>query len=343
MFFLSVFSVLITLLMFILKENQRKNKDLINTMRDSYEKQIYLMNDRLTASMDRWKDVNHLVIGSQVNQRNVEPSRKVHLSSFLVANGINKEDIKPEPDLVFILTPFNKRFDKAYDAIRKTCHSIGLRCLRGDEEFIRGDILPHILKIMCKANIVIANISGRNANVFYELGLAHAMDKNTLLVSKTVEELPLDVQSKKIIIYKNYDELVILLKDELLRLAFTKNLLMFDDSIYIDKQQAHIEDTILGALLRTKYRLFFNPNISGLKKTKIMKFGLNGTILEGRNMNESSWRISNNQLQLLNSENEVHSRFMYDSQSRRFIQVDDPESGSMKKHGINNQYMVPEE
>jgi hypothetical protein len=92
--------------------------------------------------------------------------------------------------------------------------------MRGDEEFIRGDVLPHILKYICKAAVVIANIDGRNANVFYELGIAHAMDKSTLLVSKTVEDFPIDVQSKKIIIYKHLRELSSLLKDELLRLAY---------------------------------------------------------------------------------------------------------------------------
>jgi len=44
-------------------------------------------------------------------------------------------------------------------------------------------------------------------------------------------------------------------------------------------------------LLSKRYRLYFNPRVPGLSKTKVMRFGNEGAILEGRNKNESSWRI----------------------------------------------------
>lgn len=342
-----MFSIVIALMMVLLRQSQRHNKELISRMRDSYEKQIYLANDRLTASMERWQDVNHLVIGSQVAQPTAEPSQRVCSSTFLKANGIHKEDLSPEPDLVFVLIPFNNRYNHIFDIIRNTCQSVGLRCLRGDEEFIRGDILPHILKTMCKASVVIANIDGRNANVFYELGLAHAMDKSTLLVSKTVEDLPIDVQSKKIIVYQHLRELSSLLKDELLRLAYIRKNepeVNEPDEVQQTKPQVpQMEDLIRGVLLGSKYRLFFNPKVSGFAKTKIMRFGLEGKILEGRNSNEAAWRIRNNRLELVDSEGSVHSRFLYNPANRLFSQENDPESGTMRKHGISDQYMIPEE
>ncbi len=195
--FIALFSAVIFSLILLLRSSQRQNKELINTMRDSYEKQIYIMNGNLTSSIDRWKDVNHLLLGSQAIQPAVDPTQHVRFTSFLKANGLTQDDIEPEPDLVFVLTPFNNRFNDVFDAVRRTCQDVGLRCYRGDEHLIKGEILPHILKLLCRAAVIIANIEGRNANVFYELGLAHAMDKNTLLVSKTVEALPIDIKTKK--------------------------------------------------------------------------------------------------------------------------------------------------
>ncbi len=345
--FVTMFSMMIALLMIILWQTQRHNKELIGTMRDSYEKQIYLMNDKLTASMDRWKDVNHLVIGSQRKQVAATSPSPVHFSTFLKANGILREDIELEPDLVFILMPFNNRYDPVYKIIQEACQGVGLRCMRGDEEFIRGDILPHILKIMCKANVVIANIDGRNANVFYELGLAHAMDKNTLLVSKTVEDLPIDVKSKKIIVYQNLAKLGLLLKDELLRLAYTRKNDSASDAI-IDPWSIDIPDTddekvISDALLGYSYRLFFNPKVPGLSKTKIIRFGPEGRIVEGRNDNEAMWRIRNKKLELIDSNGRVHSCFRYNPVDKSFLQEYDPESGTVKKHGISGQYMILEQ
>jgi hypothetical protein len=218
--FLVIFTAITSILMIFLRHSQRQNKDLIDTMRDSYEKQIYILNDSLTSSMNRWRDVNHLLLGSQAAQPAIDQTKRPHYTSFLKANGIFPNDIDPDPQLVFVLTPFNNRFDDVFNVIRRTCADVGLKCYRGDEQFLKGDILPHILRLLCKASIVIANIEGRNANVFYELGLAHAMDRNTLLVSKTIDALPIDVKSKKIIVYRNTNDLSLLLKDELLKLAY---------------------------------------------------------------------------------------------------------------------------
>ena len=54
---------------------------------------------------------------------------------------------------------------------------------------------------------MIANINGRNPNVFYELGIAHTLDKPTLLVAKTVSDVPFDIRSKRLILYKDENEL----------------------------------------------------------------------------------------------------------------------------------------
>lgn len=95
-------------------------------------------------------------------------------------------------------------------------------------------------------------------------------------------------------------------------------------------------------LIGTKYRLFFNPRVPGMSKTKIMRFGKNGAILEGKNDNESSWRIRSGFLELLDSDGQVHSRFYYNPDKNRFDHTNDPDTGSIRKHSIRDQYMLPE-
>ncbi|MBK8089395.1 MAG: hypothetical protein IPK31_16460 [Chitinophagaceae bacterium] len=97
-----------------------------------------------------------------------------------------------------------------------------MRCERGDEKFYRGDIFSQILKSIVKANLIIANINGRNANVLYELGIAQALDKPTIFIAKSVEDIPLDIKSKRFIIYKSDLDLERLLKAELLRIFVEK-------------------------------------------------------------------------------------------------------------------------
>ena len=62
-----------------------------------------------------------------------------------------------------------------------------------------------------------ANIDGRNPNVFYELGIAHALDKVTILVTKSIKSVPFDLRGKKLVVYQDADELRLGLQNELSR------------------------------------------------------------------------------------------------------------------------------
>lgn len=217
---------LMVLLMFLFivlwikrQNNYETNRTVINEMRYSFEKTIYNLTERLVSTQDRWMDVNHLLISSQQNKANdMQMEKSVYLNDFLKSNGITETDISPDKKLVFVLTPFNKNFESTFEIIRKVCNQVDLKCLRGDEDFIKSDIFSHILKKLLKANIVIANIDGRNPNVFYELGLAHALDKNTILIAKTKSELPIDVKSKYMILYQDDNDLETELKSQLLKI-----------------------------------------------------------------------------------------------------------------------------
>ena len=60
---------------------------------------------------------------------------------------------------------------------------------------------------MVRSRLVIANIDGRNPNVFYELGIAHAIDKPTIIISKSVPDIEIDIKSKYLLLYKNEQDL----------------------------------------------------------------------------------------------------------------------------------------
>ena len=94
----------------------------------------------------------------------------------------------------------NPRFEKQVITIKMACRDIGINCETADEEFISGPILSVIVKKMLSANLVIAVIDGRNPNVFYELGLAHALGKTVVMISGGLEDIPFDIQSQRMVI-----------------------------------------------------------------------------------------------------------------------------------------------
>jgi nucleoside 2-deoxyribosyltransferase len=121
--------------------------------------------------------------------------------------GVTQPEVEIDSRLVLILTPFHTREQNTFQIISEVCRDVGFRSVRGDEEFTDANILPHILKLMVQARLVIANINGRNPNVFFELGVANAIDKPTIVVSETLGDVPFDLQNRRMIIYKSNTEL----------------------------------------------------------------------------------------------------------------------------------------
>jgi hypothetical protein len=92
-------------------------------------------------------------------------------------NGISEKlsEIEAGPitrPFAFVLMPFDKSFNDVYQiAIKDACENAGAYCERVDEQIFEDSILQRIYNQINKADIIIADMSGRNANVFYKLVL----------------------------------------------------------------------------------------------------------------------------------------------------------------------------
>lgn len=214
-------SVTAALVAFYLKRSKYNDKTRqveLDQIRASLEKQMYVLNKQIIANEERWKEANHLLLADKSgNILRKELETKKNQNSFLKANGIYEEEISIKPKTVFVLTPFHSDFEDDYLAIKKVCSKVGLNCFRGDENYFSSDIFTQILKLITSSSLIIANINGRNPNVMYELGIAHALDKPVILISKSPHEIPIDLKSKRFIIYKNYSELREKLSYELIK------------------------------------------------------------------------------------------------------------------------------
>ena len=78
----------------------------------------------------------------------------------------------------------------------------GVTCLRGDADVLTVPLLEKIKDYIRNADIIIAHWSGRNPNVFYELGLAHALGKKVILITRDpIKEAPTDIRHFEFIPY----------------------------------------------------------------------------------------------------------------------------------------------
>ena len=106
-------------------------------------------------------------------------------------------------DICFVIMPFDKKLKKVYTkAIKRAAVTQGYQCIRADEITGAGNILRHIVEYLNKAKIVIADLTDKNANVLYELGLAHALGKHVLILAQSIQnDIPFDLDKYRVIQY----------------------------------------------------------------------------------------------------------------------------------------------
>ena len=110
--------------------------------------------------------------------------------------------------LVFMLSPFGDPFDTIFaNHIKPTVEKIDkLICVRADNIYDNQVIIDDIWRLTNEARIIIADFTNKNANVFYETGLAHATGKEVIPITQSSEDVPFDLRHRRYILYENTHE-----------------------------------------------------------------------------------------------------------------------------------------
>ncbi|ASY56373.1 hypothetical protein [Sinorhizobium sp. CCBAU 05631] len=102
--------------------------------------------------------------------------------------------VKP---FAFVLMPFAPEFDDIYKlGIQKLAEEKGVVAERVDEQIYSETMLERIYRQIDAADFIIADLTGRNPNVFYEIGFAHARQKMCTLLTQNAEDIPFDLKQR---------------------------------------------------------------------------------------------------------------------------------------------------
>jgi hypothetical protein len=108
---------------------------------------------------------------------------------------------KPE---LFVVMQFGEPYDVLYhDVIEPVAEAMDFAPYRADDVYRPGLVLQDIIQGLVESEVIVAEISPRNPNVFYELGYAHALGKPTILLAERGRELPFDIRGYRCIFYDN--------------------------------------------------------------------------------------------------------------------------------------------
>lgn len=121
---------------------------------------------------------------------------------FLARPIWDTQRVAPDPRLAFVLMPFTESWSSYIyrDFIQPLTRDCGLNCKRADELFGRN-VLTDIWRAIASCRLVIADLTARNPNVFYELGIAHTLGKPAVLLTQSMDHVPFDLRVQRIIPY----------------------------------------------------------------------------------------------------------------------------------------------
>jgi hypothetical protein len=106
------------------------------------------------------------------------------------------------PKLCFVIMPFSEERRVIYDkAIKPACDLAGFAALRVDEVEGVYNINQKIIEHIFESAAIIADLTDWRPNVFYEMGVAHAIDNKTVMIIQEKDDVPFDVHSYSCIKY----------------------------------------------------------------------------------------------------------------------------------------------
>jgi hypothetical protein len=216
-------------------ENLPDAKFLANTLTETFHIPPEKVDDFLKVFMAT-------LANSQLLEDRDGKQRVVDFSSGEGADKSSSERIKKlgkdvqigSDDKCFVVMPFSQPQGTYYELIYEPAiKKVGLKAVRADNEiFGTGKIMDQIWRGINEAKVLVAELTTKNANVFYELGLAHAMKKPVVLVSANEKDVPFDLQHIRVIYYD------------------------VNDPFWGDKLQAKIAENIVSAIKNPEEAIF---------------------------------------------------------------------------------------
>ena len=105
----------------------------------------------------------------------------------------------------FIIMPFgDEELNVVYEDFVKPVveNECKLKCERGDDVFGSNVIMDDILSSIKTADLMIADLTKKNANVFYEVGICHVLKKEVLLLAQSIDDVPFDLRHRRVLLYE---------------------------------------------------------------------------------------------------------------------------------------------
>lgn len=192
--------------------------DLLKTL--SYLEKANLIETNLSDSIDdilkkggRWEFPSNILHSEITITNQWDLNQKIFDISLIniLENSHMINPIKIEPNWhlnkklktdIFVIMPFDEKLKPVFDDhIKEVCKTLQLSVKRADDISAPNIIIDDIWSLVFNSKIIICDCTGKNPNVFYELGMAHTIGKKVIIITQNQKDIPFDINHIRYIKY----------------------------------------------------------------------------------------------------------------------------------------------
>jgi len=111
-----------------------------------------------------------------------------------------------EKSLISVMMPFDLSFNGVYEKLKQITSSLNLHCRRADDIWENPAIIQDVVSLIDHSRVVICDCTGKNPNVFYEIGIAHTLGREVILITQNEYDIPFDLRHLRYVKYLNNSE-----------------------------------------------------------------------------------------------------------------------------------------
>jgi predicted transcriptional regulator len=121
--------------------------------------------------------------------------------------------------LVAVMLPFKQ--EKTFEAIKEVCDDLNLECKKADDIWINSAFIQDVFELIFTCEILVADVTEKNPNVFYEIGIAHTLGKTVIPITQSINDVPSDLIHHRALTYLPNKEGYEIMKEELKKRLLT--------------------------------------------------------------------------------------------------------------------------
>jgi len=148
---------------------------------------------------DNWTRIQNVLNISLSEMAAVDPTKSMFVQPLFERPNFQSHKFFD----LFVLMSFSADLKEVYeDHIKNVATSLELKLARADDFFSASAVMNDVWTAICKSRLIIGDCTGRNPNVFYEIGLAHTVGKPVILITQNTEDVPFDLRHIRYIPYE---------------------------------------------------------------------------------------------------------------------------------------------